>query len=596
MHGTAVTLAALATLLLPAAPASPAAGRSFTLTAGGDILIHRSLAQIADANAPGADVYDFAPMLAPIEPWVGEADLAICHLEGALDPKNTGLSYYPLFNAPHEVADALAFAGYDACSTAGNHTLDHGFTGVGDTLDILDAAGIGHAGSARSEAERLPSLYDANGVTVGHIAYTYGTNGIPAPADKPWAVNLIGDGDAILDDARWAREHGAEFVIVSLHWGNEYQVRPTAAQIALAERLLGSEDVDLILGTHVHVVQPIARVNGEVVVYGMGNELSNMMEGCCGHAGTQDGVMVHFTVREIGGTFAVTGTQYTPTWVHPVTKAVTPVAHTLAYGPDTYRRQLEESLARSTDRVTLLGAAGVTLSPAAWPPLVCQGKVATIAGTAGPDVLAGTAGPDVIVGRGGDDVTSAGDGDDLVCAGDGDDTVVAAAGSDRVFGGAGGDRLQGGTGADLLDGGPGDDLLEGQAGGDTLAGGEGADGLYGGTGDDTLSGGLGDDRLYGYDGADRLSGNAGADFLAGGRGNDLLIGGTGADRLCGDDDADLLLGGPDGDDLRGGTGDDDLSGAGGDDSLSGGGGTDTLDGGAGIDTCRGGPVLLACEG
>ena len=167
----------------PGRPGAPA--RSFTITAGGDILIHRTLAQIADANAPGANVYDFSPMLDPIEPWVGEADLAICHLEGALDPQNTGLSYYPLFNAPHEVADALAAAGYDACSTAGNHTLDHGFSGMSDTLDILDAAGIGHAGSARIEEERLPSLYEVNGVTVGHIAYTYDTNGIPPRPTSP---------------------------------------------------------------------------------------------------------------------------------------------------------------------------------------------------------------------------------------------------------------------------------------------------------------------------------------------------------------------------------------------------------------------------
>jgi len=596
VHRIVIGVVALAVLGTMPGASADATGRSFTLTAGGDILIHRNIAQIADGNAPGADVYDFTPMLAPIEPWVGQADLAICHLEGALDPRNAGLSYYPLFNAPHEVADALAFAGYDACSTAGNHTLDHGFTGVSDTLDLLDAAGIGHAGSARSEAERLPSLYEANGITVGHISYTYGTNGIPAPADKPWAINLIGDGDAILDDARWAREHGAEFVIVSLHWGAEYQVRPTAAQVDLAERLLGSEDVDLILGTHVHVVQPIARVNGEVVVYGMGNQLSNMMEGCCGHTGTQDGVMVHFTVREIGGRFVVTGMQYTPTWVHPTTKAVTPVAHALAYGPDDYRRDLEASLARSVDRVTLLGPAGVTLSPTPWPALVCEGRVATIMGTAGPDVLTGTPGPDVIVGRGGADLISASDGDDLICAGDGDDTVAAGAGDDRVFGGAGDDRLQGGIGADLLDGGPGDDLLEGQADGDTLRGGEGADGLYGGTGDDALHGGLGDDRLYGYDGADRLAGDAGADFLAGGRGPDLLMGGTGPDRLVGDHDADLLLGGPDPDVLGGGAGDDELRGAGGDDELAGGGGTDTLDGGAGRDACRGGPILLACEG
>jgi poly-gamma-glutamate capsule biosynthesis protein CapA/YwtB (metallophosphatase superfamily) len=593
MRRIALTLTALAVLALPAAPAAPA--RSFTITAGGDILIHRTLAQIADATAPGANVYDFTPMLEPIEPWVGEADLAICHLEGALDPQNAGLSYYPLFNAPHEVAEALAAAGYDACSTAGNHTLDHGFTGVSDTLDILDAAGIRHAGSARTAEERLPSLYQVNGVTVGHISYTYGTNGIPAPSDKPWAVNLIDDGDAILEDARWARAHGAEFVIVSLHWGAEYQTRPTAAQTALAERLLASPDIDLILGTHVHVVQPIGRINGEVVVYGMGNQLSNQRS-YGGHTGTEDGVMVHFTVREIGGRFVVTSTQYTPTWVHPTTKAATPVAHALAYGPATYQWDLEASLQRSVDRVTLLGAAGITLSRTPWPALLCQGHLATIIGTAGPDVLIGTSGPDVIVGRGGSDVISADDGDDLVCAGDGDDIVLAGAGNDEVYGGEGTDHLQGMTGDDLLDGGPGDDTLDGHSGNDRLLGGDGADGLYGGIGDDVLDGGWGDDRLSGYDGADDLSGAQGNDFLAGGRGTDRLDGGIGADRLYGGDDDDLLLGGPGDDVLGGGTGDDDLRGGDGNDDLAGGGGEDRLDGGAGVDSCRGGPVLQACEG
>ncbi len=596
MRRTALTVTALAVLLLPAAPAAPAAAaRSFTITAGGDILIHQGIARIADANAPGANVYDFTPMLAPLEPWVGQADLAICHLEGALDPENAGLSYYPRFNAPHEVAEALAAAGYDACSTAGNHTLDHGFTGVSDTLDILDAAGIRHAGSARTAEERLPSLYEVNGVTVGHISYTYGTNGIPTPSDKPWAVNLLDDGDAILADAAWARAHGAEFVIISLHWGTEYQTTPTAGQTRLAERLLASEDIDLILGTHVHVVQPIGRVNGEVVVYGMGNQLSNMMEGCCGHTGTQDGVMVHFNVREMGGRFLVTRVQYTPTWVHPITKAATPVAHALAYGPATYRSDLEASRQRSVDRVTRLGAAGIILSPTPWPAFLCRGRLATLVGTAGPDVLPGTSGPDVIVGRGGNDVISAGDGDDLVCAGDGDDTILAGAGRDGVYGEDGADRLQGMTGDDLLDGGAGDDTLDGHSGNDRLLGGGGADGLNGGLGDDFLDGGWGDDRLSGYDGADDLSGAQGNDYLAGGRGADRLYGGIGNDRLYGGDDDDLLLGGPGNDLLGGSAGNDDLRGGTGDDDLAGGGGEDRLNGGDGRDSCRGGPVRQACE-
>lgn len=503
-----ISLACIFGLLsVPAVPVAAAAARSFTLTAGGDILIHRTLAQIADAAAPGAGTYDFASMLAPIEPWVGEADLAVCHLEGALDPDNAGLSYYPLFNAPREVAAAIAAAGYDACSTAGNHTLDHGFAGVGDTLGLLDAAGVRHTGSARTPEERIPALYEVNGVTVGHIAYTYDTNGLPLPGGKPWAVNLIDDGTAILADARWARQHGADFVMVSLHWGAEYQVAPTPGQTALAERLLSSPDVDLILGTHVHVVQPIARVNGKVVVYGMGNQLSNM-RAYKGHTGTEDGVMVHMTVRESGGRFVVTDVQYTTTWVDPVTKEVTPVAHTLAYRPTAYRGDLEASLRRSIDRVTLLGPSGVTLSPTPWPALVCEGRVATIAGTAGSDIITGTTGNDVIAGRGGDDVINAGGGDDLVCGGRGDDT------------------LWGGPGADLLYGGEGDDLL---------SGGDGPDRLYGGNGNDRLGGGEGEDSLFGGDGDDSLSGHGGDDLLDGGAGTDVLWGGTGSD---------LLLAGP----------------------------------------------------
>ena len=95
---------------------------------------------IADRLAPGPE-YDFTPMLAPTEPWIGEADLAICHLEGTLSPTNTGLTYFPRFVGPHEVAAAIAATGYDTCSLAGNHAMDRGFSGVVDTIEILDRAG-----------------------------------------------------------------------------------------------------------------------------------------------------------------------------------------------------------------------------------------------------------------------------------------------------------------------------------------------------------------------------------------------------------------------------------------------------------------------
>ncbi len=503
MHRIALIGAAAATMLLSAAPGATVenGGRSFTITAGGDILIHRSIAQLADDLAPGAGVYDFTSMLAPIEPWVGEGDFAICHLEGTLDPENTGLAYYPRFNAPHEVADALAAAGYDACSTAGNHALDHGFIGVADTLAVLDEAGLGHSGSARHPWERLPSLYEVKGVTVAHLSYTYGTNGIPLPDGRPWAVNLIGNGDGILADARLARWRGAEFVIVSLHWGTEYQSSPTAGQVDLAVRLLSSPDIDLILGTHVHVVQPIGRVQDKVVVYGMGNQIANMWN-YDGHSGTEDGVLVHLRIEEVDGRFVTSAISFTPTWVHPVTKEVLPVAHTLASGTDEYRSALTASLARSVDRVTMLDAPGVALSPILWSTLVCQGRLATIVGTAVSDHLVGTDGADVIVGRGGDDRIDAGGGDDLICAGEGNDVVRA---------GPGRDACHGGPGDDWLFGGPGDDRIYGEAGRDYLAGEDGADLLYGGPEGDLLSGGPEDSGLYGGPGPDRLVGNEGTE-------------------------------------------------------------------------------------
>jgi poly-gamma-glutamate capsule biosynthesis protein CapA/YwtB (metallophosphatase superfamily) len=501
----------LLALCIPAAGTADEPPRSFTIAASGDILIHGSVARAALAYGEGAG-YDFTPMLAPTEPWIAEADLAICHLEGALSPDDSGLSYYPLFVAPHTVADAIAAAGYDACSLAGNHALDRGQRGLEETIELLEARGIAHEGTARNEEERLPGLYRVNGVTVAHLDYTYGLNGLPRPA---WySVNVI-DLESILADARWAREHGAEFVVLTIHWGVEYQHAPTAEQEYLAEALTASPDIDLILGSHAHVVQPIARVNEKVVVYGMGNHLSNQNSiwGPKYHS-TEDGLMVQVTVTEQpDGRFVATRVEYTPTWVEMHTYRVLPVAWARLVGEGD-APLLAASWERTTGYVTLLGTEGLQATPAAWPAMLCEGRVAGLVGTAGPDVLIGTPDDDVIAGRGGDDTIYGFGGNDLLCGGDGGDTLWGGPDSDQLHGGPGDDSLYGGFGHDTLWGEAGDDTLWGETDPDTLYGGDGDDTLYGHEGDDLLVAGTGTDRLWGGRGADTLIASAPTDTLS----------------------------------------------------------------------------------
>jgi poly-gamma-glutamate synthesis protein (capsule biosynthesis protein) len=457
-------------------------------------------------------------MLSPTEPWIAEADLAICHLEGTLSADNTGLSYYPLFVAPYQVADAIAAVGYDACSLATNHALDGGERGLEQTMELLDERGIAHEGTARNEDERLPGLYLVKGVLVAHLDYTYSLNGLSRP--HWYSVNLI-DRQAILDDAHWAREHGAQFVVLTLHWGVEYNHPPTPEQEALAADLLASPDIDLILGSHAHVVQPIGRLNGKVVVYGMGNHLSNQ-NSIWGpkYWSTEDGLMVQVTVTEQpDGTFAATRVEYTPTWVEFGTYRVLPIAWALAAGEGD-AALMAASFDRTAATVTSLGAEGLEATTAAWPALSCAGHPATILGTSGDDLLVGTPGADVIAARGGDDTVLGLGGDDLICGGPGDDDL---------WGGPGDDTLWGGEGDDAAYGDAGDDRLHGEGGADVLWGGPGADTLSGGDGDDDLLGHEGDDLLIGGPGRNRLWGGTGADSLIGFGSEDTLAG-DGADR------------------------------------------------------------------
>lgn len=270
---------------------------------------------MAAAAANADDGWDFRPMFDEVRPILAGADLAICHLETPISADDSDLGTYPMFNAPRALVAAIADAGYDGCSTASNHSFDRRAAGVRATLDAFDANGLRQAGMARSAEHDLePVLHDANGIVVAHIAATFSLNGFELPADEPWLVDLI-EPDEILREARVARAAGAEFVIVSLHWGNQYQSAPSADQEQWAAQLLPSAEVDMIVGHHAHVVQPVDQIDGEWVVFGLGNFLSNQFAECCG-VGTQDGMVATVTLREDdSGSIAAVAVDVVPTWV-----------------------------------------------------------------------------------------------------------------------------------------------------------------------------------------------------------------------------------------------------------------------------------------
>jgi poly-gamma-glutamate capsule biosynthesis protein CapA/YwtB (metallophosphatase superfamily) len=335
--------------------------REVTLIASGDVLPHGPVLRQAGAYGSRAgQPYDFRPMFAELRPVVAAADLAVCHLEVPLSSDGRGVTSWPSFNAPPQLAAALRWAGYDACSTASNHALDRGPAGVAATLGVLDQAGLRHAGTARNPAEGAGAVVDVRGLRVGLLSYAYGLNGGRVPADQPWLVNLI-DPDRIIEDARAARRAGARFVVALLHWGQENQAAPTPDQRELARRLLAAPEVDLILGHHVHVVQPIEQVGGKWVAYGMGNSLSNQTPACCA-AGSQDGVMVQVTVRLEAGVARVRAVRHVPTWVEHPSYRIRPVLTALTDRslPAAARQALEASRDRTT---RVVGPAAPALPP-----------------------------------------------------------------------------------------------------------------------------------------------------------------------------------------------------------------------------------------
>ncbi|HSI66768.1 MAG TPA: CapA family protein [Planococcus sp. (in: firmicutes)] len=247
--------------------------RTASLSAVGDILLHGRVYDTARTE----DGFDFDPMFDIIRPYMEAADITFANSESIIGGSEIGVSTYPSFNSPYEIADALKNAGVDVVSMSNNHTLDRGVRAIENAKNYWNEIGIASVGSYLSYEERDEvTLIARNGITFSFLAYTYATNGVPTPAGREYLVNRINK-EQIQRDLSRAKEQ-SDVVVLSLHFGEEYERMPSAEQIDLAN-FSAEHGADIILGHHPHVLQPpewIETSDGSrsFVVYSLGNFLS----------------------------------------------------------------------------------------------------------------------------------------------------------------------------------------------------------------------------------------------------------------------------------------------------------------------------------
>ena len=260
----------------PGLGAECAAARCFSLMVAGDLLVHPQLwtQAGADAAVSGKTPLDFTPLLEGKRAYLDSADLGICHMETPVAETDGPYTGYPLFNVPPQILTAAKDVGYDACTTASNHTVDAGTAGLNRTLGVLDALGLPHTGSYASEADAAePFILQTPAARVSVVEATYGLNGMTADFD--WQVDLL-DPAVMIAKAKAARAAGADVVVGAVHAGDEYASVPNAQQIEVAHALADSGEFDFIYGHHSHSVLPIENYNGTWIAYGLGNAVTEL--------------------------------------------------------------------------------------------------------------------------------------------------------------------------------------------------------------------------------------------------------------------------------------------------------------------------------
>lgn len=291
---------------------------TFTMTAIGDVLCHNT--QYWDAYNRDTDTYDFSYVFEDIKHYFEATDISIGNLETSFAGKERGYSNYPTFNSPDALVYDLKEMGLDIITTAGNHCLDMGFSGLSRTIDVLDDAGLAHLGTYKTQEERdQVFITDVKGVKIAFINYTYGTNGIPVPSNKEFCVNLI-DKDLIKKDIESAKSQNVDMIVACMHWGIEYRTTANAEQEELADFLF-ENGVDVILGNHPHVLEPMEKrtvtledgtTKDGFVIYACGNFICDQNA-----ENTRNSIILNLTItKHSDGKITIDKADYVPIYMY----------------------------------------------------------------------------------------------------------------------------------------------------------------------------------------------------------------------------------------------------------------------------------------
>lgn len=298
---------------------------TFTLAAIGDVMCHNT--QYMDAYNAETGEYDFSYVFENTNLYTKTADITVANLETSFAGADRGYSNYPTFNSPDALAYSLKNIGVDVISTAGNHCLDMGFDGLSRTIDILDDADIAHVGTYKTQEDQNKVIYKyIKGVKIAFINYTYGTNGIPVPTDKPFCVNLI-DKDLIKKHIEACKAEKADMIVACMHWGTEYKTVANSEQEELADFLF-QNGVDVILGNHPHVLENMEKrtvtledgtTKDGFVIYALGNFICDQNA-----ENTRNSIILNLTItKHVDGTISIDKVDYVPIYMYKDTSTKT---------------------------------------------------------------------------------------------------------------------------------------------------------------------------------------------------------------------------------------------------------------------------------